>query len=158
MGRAGQGILAFFSWKAFSAYYKKCLNTTSVTYDTFWTVFLDRQSTVFSLWRMIQSFTHQRTRKSKGATAFIILNILFVVAFPTIMSAMTGYRPNTAAFVTDTDSILIPFERFIVVAYVIHDGNRIGLGAGHIVPFISPLGGKDGKTPRDSVACAWGYC
>lgn len=114
------------------------MNAHPVRYDIFWTAFLDRQSTIFTAWDMGQAFTNQRTRRSRGAVVFIMLSILFVVAFPTLISAMTGYRFNTEPFIADTQNALIPFARFALVAYVIHDGDRVGLGPDYPVPFIPP--------------------
>lgn len=127
------------------------MNKDPVSYSTFWTVFLNGQPTIFTAWQMIRDFTNQQTRRSKGTMAFIILNILFVVSFPTLIGAMTGYRPNSTAFVTDTQNTLIPFDKFRLVAYVIHDADRIGIGLGQNfpVPFISsPIQPKPkGTTP-----------
>lgn len=107
-----------------------------VTYDTFWTVFLDTQPSLVSTYGLFWDFT----KKSAGegaVLAFIIMTMLLIIAFPTLASAMTGYRPNSKAFVVDNTGSLVPFESFSLVAYVIHDGDRINLSPDQVIAFSS---------------------
>lgn len=124
------------------------MGATSVTYSTFWAIFLDRQPSLLNISRVIRDSIKQQTRRSKPAIVFIPFSMSFVLAFPTLMSAMTGYRPNSAAFVADSVNSLIPFEKFTLAAYVIHDGHRLNLTENHIVPFVSGLGFSE--LPREA--------
>jgi hypothetical protein len=45
--------------------------------------------------RMIRDFTSRRGLKSKIAMVFMIATMIFVMAFPTLASAMTGYTGKT---------------------------------------------------------------
>lgn len=63
--------------------------------------------------------------------AFIVGTMIFIWAFPTLGSAMTAYSTNVKAFVNSTDGILVPFNSFRQVLYVIHDGQRINLTVGN---------------------------
>lgn len=56
---------------------------------------------------------------------FITTIMAFILAFPTLVSAMSGYDFNVASNVMDRDGNLIPFSNFSRVLYVIHDGWRI---------------------------------
>lgn len=51
--------------------------------------------------------------------------MLFILAFPTIVSAMSGYDSNVASYLPDRNDNLIRFDNFSRVLYVIHDGWRI---------------------------------
>jgi hypothetical protein len=65
---------------------------------------------------------------------WIILSTAFVVSFPTIASAMTGYSSNSKAYVQDVNGNLIPWNSSIPqLSFVIHDGQRVNLGANHPV-------------------------
>lgn len=62
----------------------------------------------------------------------MVVSGAFVIAFPTLVSAMTGYSSNIQPFVA-IDGKLAPFSDFLLVKYIIHDGSRIGLSDDHIV-------------------------
>lgn len=64
---------------------------------------------------------------STAATTFIILTMLYVLAWPTFASAMTSYTPSTQPLVYARDGSYIPMGDFQPVVYTIHDGWRIGL-------------------------------
>jgi hypothetical protein len=51
--------------------------------------------------------------------------MVFILAFPTLISAMSGYDSNVASRVLDRDNNLIPFNNYSRVFYVLHDGWRI---------------------------------
>ena len=56
----------------------------------------------------------------------MVATMLFILAFPTLMSAMSGYDSNVVSRVQDGDNNLVPFDKFVRVLYVIHDGWRVG--------------------------------
>ncbi|PSN68740.1 hypothetical protein BS50DRAFT_453521, partial [Corynespora cassiicola Philippines] len=58
------------------------------------------------------------------------------LAFPTLGSAMRGYKGNTRPFVRDKDDNYISFESYKFVLYIVHDGWRINKTADLIVCFI----------------------
>ncbi|KAK3374725.1 hypothetical protein B0H63DRAFT_480813 [Podospora didyma] len=139
-GRVGQAILAFFSWKAFSMYSKAFMGTGSLTYDTFWAIIMQNGPSLRSTVHVIRDFATRKALQSKLAMAFIVSSMLFILGFPTLASSMSGYASNTGAFVADMEGTLVPFARFIPVAYVIHDGWRVNLTGDYIVPYVdSPV-------------------
>lgn len=58
---------------------------------------------------------------------FMILTMIFVLAFPTLASAMTGYSTNNQAMVKTDEVKQVLFSKFESARYVIHDGNRVNL-------------------------------
>ena len=135
VGRGGQAIVAFFSWKAFSAYVRSAMETTPITYGTFFTIFLEGDASFRSTIRIIRDFVARKGLRSKVAMMCIVLNMIYMLAFPTLAGAMTGYTPASGAFVTDTEQNMIPFSSFVNVAYVIHDGPRVNLTKDYPVPY-----------------------
>jgi hypothetical protein len=125
VGRAGQAVLAFYSWKSFAVYVRSSMETAPVAYDTFFTVFLEEEPSFRSTIRVIRDFTCRRGLRSKLAMVSIITAMIYVLAWPTLASAMTGYTSASGAFVIDTAQNLISFSSFVPVAYIIHDGWRI---------------------------------
>lgn len=95
---------------------------------------------------VIRDFIARRRLKSKTAMIFMAVTMLFVLAWPTVASAMTGYDSNNVAFIKIKDGSLIPFASFIPLLYVIHDGSRIdGLTDEYLVPCCS----EASKSPLD---------
>lgn len=87
---------------------------------------------------VIRDFIARRRLKSIAAMVFMTITMLFVLAWPTVASAMTGYDSNNVAFVKIRDGSLIPFSSFVPLLYVIHDGSRIeGLTDEYLVPCCS---------------------
>lgn len=58
---------------------------------------------------------------------YMIVTMMFILAFPTFGSAMTGYKSNVQAFVQDRSRSYVPFSNFKFLYYTIHDGDRINL-------------------------------
>lgn len=68
---------------------------------------------------------------------FMLVTVGYILAFPTIASAMTGYTGNVAAFVPDNSGNFVKFESFLPVLYVIHDGDRINKTKDYIVTHLA---------------------
>lgn len=125
VGRGGQFILAIISWRVFAKYITTCMESEPVTYQLFRTVFLENEASLLSTYRTAKSFVWHRKLRSKAAMIFIVAAMMFILAFPTIISAMSGYDSNIASYLPSLDGNLIPFNQFSRVLYVIHDGWRI---------------------------------
>ncbi|KAK3292120.1 uncharacterized protein B0H64DRAFT_346694 [Chaetomium fimeti] len=135
VGKGGQAFLAFFSWKAFSTYVRSAMHTGPVTYSSFFAVFLESDASPMSTYRITRDFTTRGPLRSKLAMACIVATMAFIIAWPTLASAMTGYAPATQAFVLDIENNLISFGSFTTVAYVIHDGQRVNRTKDYLVPY-----------------------
>lgn len=109
------------------------MEVTPVTFRTYRTVFLQDQSLIFAIPRMVKDFTRRHGLHSKVAMVFMVMTMVFILAFPTFGSAMTGYSGNVKAFVADANSQLIPFEDFSFALYNIHNGWKINRGGEYIV-------------------------
>jgi hypothetical protein len=118
-------ILAFISWREFARYLTICMASEPVTYQVFRTIFIENDASVLSTCRTIKSFITQRRLRSKVAMTFMIATMLFILAFPTLMSAMSGYDSNVSSRVPDLSDNLVPFDNFARVLYFIQDGSRV---------------------------------
>lgn len=74
--------------------------------------------------------------------AFMVFSILFVMIFPTLAGAMTGYTATYAAFIKDYDDNYARFETFTPIIYNITDHRYINFTTTPVVPYYSVLGGK----------------
>ncbi|KAI1800065.1 hypothetical protein F4811DRAFT_54842 [Daldinia bambusicola] len=127
IGRGGQALMAFLSWRAFADYVTTSMEFAPVTFTVFSYIFLQDEPSFFSTIGMARAFIFNRGLKSKLAMVFIILSMLFIIAWPTVAGAMTGYTTTNDAFVPDTSNNYISILSFQPVLYVIHDGERVNL-------------------------------
>lgn len=78
---------------------------------------------------------------------FMIATMIFILAFPTMAGAMTGYTSVVKAYVPDiTDANMIRFDGFDAVIYVIHDGRRIKIQDNQIVTVVREQSGDSGSS------------
>lgn len=111
------------------------MESEPVTFDTFFTTHLEEAASITSTAKMMRDFSKRRRLRSKVAMAFIIVTMLFVLAWPTLASSMTGYAPAEEAFVLDLQQNLVPMNKINTVAYVVHDGWRVNLTGDHLVAY-----------------------
>ncbi|KAI1274864.1 hypothetical protein F5Y07DRAFT_371738 [Xylaria sp. FL0933] len=135
IGRAGQGILAYCSWRTFADYATVSMETAPITYTSFIILFMESGPSVKSMFQLLRDFLAYRRLKSKVAAAWIVLSMLFVLAWPTLIAALSGYSPNTGAYVKDVNGSFVPYNEFRLLSYIIHDGQRINLTDDYPIPF-----------------------
>jgi hypothetical protein len=74
---------------------------------------------------MIQEFSKYRPLESVIAMTWMILGATFVVVFPTLASAMSGYKPRSEPFIRDDEGNYMAFSRLYQVDYIIQDSSRL---------------------------------
>ncbi|KAM7210172.1 hypothetical protein V8F06_014449, partial [Rhypophila decipiens] len=139
VGRVGQFMMAFLEWRALSTYFHYAMYKSPITYNLFWTIYMDFQPSLLGTWGIFRETILKSRTRSRLTAAFVVLSMLFIMAFPTLASAMTGYRPNTKSFVVDQVGSLVPFEAFSLAAYMVHDVSRIGLKDNQVIPFTNTV-------------------
>ncbi|CAI4213578.1 unnamed protein product [Parascedosporium putredinis] len=127
VGRGGQALLVFVSWRVFAKYMTTSMARKPATYTTFWVIFMHQEATLFSVCRLLRDFVLYRGPASLLAAAFIFYTATFALIFPTLSSSMTGYKSDTQAFIGDGDGNLLKWADFQRVVYIVHDGERAGL-------------------------------
>ncbi|PVH92339.1 hypothetical protein DM02DRAFT_575938 [Periconia macrospinosa] len=125
IGRGGQAVLAYLSWRAFACYTTTSMELESVTFSSFRAIFVEQTPTIYSIGRLIRDFTSRKGLRSKLAMTFMVLSMVFVLSFPTLASSMSGYTTAVAASITDYNNATIPFNKFDILCYVLHDGHRL---------------------------------
>lgn len=119
--------MSFLTWRVFTDYVAMKMTEASVTYITFWIIFLHQEATFMSIYRLASEFCIYPGTGSPLASTFILLTIAFALAFPTFVNSMTGYVTDSGPFIEVETGTMIPFSKFAKVAYIIHDGARVGL-------------------------------
>ncbi|KAH7385960.1 hypothetical protein BKA66DRAFT_569276 [Pyrenochaeta sp. MPI-SDFR-AT-0127] len=124
-GRGGQTLLAFISWRVFATYVTSSMEIMPITFDTYRIIFLQNDSLISGIPCMIRDFTSRLRLRSRSAMIFIIATSLYILTFPTLGSAMTGYSANVRSYIPDRDGNYVPFEKFRMTSYIINDGSRV---------------------------------
>lgn len=113
-----------------------------VTFRTFRAIFIHNEASVFAIFGLIKDFGFRLRLHSRVAMVFMITTMIFILAFPTLGSAMTGYTSNVQSFVPDQDRNLVQFSSFERALYIIHDGWRINQDANYVVKQLRVLTGE----------------
>ena len=111
-----------------------------VTYRLFRTIFIENDASLLSTCRVLKSFLWQRRLRSTVAMVFMTSTMIFILVFPTLISAMSGYDSNVSSRLLDDENNLIPFANYSRVIYAIHDGWRIGKDGDYWITDTSPGG------------------
>ncbi|KAF2869436.1 hypothetical protein BDV95DRAFT_99821 [Massariosphaeria phaeospora] len=142
-GRGGQAVLAYVSWKVFADHVSTSMDVKPITYRSFYTIFIQDGPSILSIFSLVRDFAFRQGLHSKIAMTFIVTTMAFVLVFPTLGSAMTGYSSSVSAFIPDANATeetrsLIPFRELEPVLYVVHDGWRINQGSNYYIPADEP--------------------
>ncbi|KAF2123093.1 hypothetical protein BDV96DRAFT_510824 [Lophiotrema nucula] len=130
VGRGGQMLLAWVNYRVFNEwlmYHMECHLTSYKMY----TAVAFQTTTMSTLGVLLKEFLAYGEKSWKRffrwlAMLCMVLSTLYVLSFPTLMAAMTGYITTYEAYIEDFDKNLIEVDKFGWVLYVIEDAHRIG--------------------------------
>ncbi|KAK4223392.1 hypothetical protein QBC38DRAFT_399728, partial [Podospora fimiseda] len=171
VGREGQALFAYLTWKTVSNFVARSMEMEFITYDAFSTVFIIQDSSFLAICRILTDRTFYRSLRSKIFMAFVFLSLTFILMFPTAVNSMTGYVGKTAAFIaTDNKSTgeaktYVKFSEFNYVEYIIHDASRLNLTDDLIVeyepnnsyPNCRYYPRENGRSGLNKTYSKWGY-
>jgi hypothetical protein len=125
VGRGGQVLMAYVSAKVFTRSLLHSMEERAVSYSLF-------SSIAFQPISMEGIITLCRERFGKGLHGklrFVGITIaaFYIVCFPTLMSATTGYSTGWIPYVSTFNGTMVRLSEFDAVQYTIADGARIGL-------------------------------
>ncbi|QDS77353.1 hypothetical protein FKW77_005407 [Venturia effusa] len=124
-GRGGQTILAIISYQTIKRYITAAMETSPISYGTYKAVFLRDDIPFSSLVALIRECLTYRPLSSTLAMTWIVLSTIFVIIFPTLVSAMSGYSANGHAYIRDASGNFMDYENLFLIDYVIHDASRL---------------------------------
>jgi hypothetical protein len=64
---------------------------------------------------------------------FMVVTMIFLLLWPTLASAMSGYDANVGAYIPDENQNFVPFNNFTRLLYIVHDGERIKISNDSVV-------------------------
>lgn len=125
IGRAGQAILAWATFKVSSQYLDLAMREAPVSYGTFEALAFVPPSLVNTA-KLAADLLLCRGWRARLAILWIICNSLFVISFSSLASAMSGYNTNSEAVVADSRGQAANYADYQVVQFAINDAWRIG--------------------------------
>lgn len=127
IGHGGQALLCWVSYRAILDTLVYIMESDSVTYELYITLTMSG-STVLTLLALLRRMW--TTWEHRGRMTLIFLATVYVLIFPTLMAAMTGYSTRAEGWFILNDGNLVTHATFLAeqqTAQIILDGSRIGL-------------------------------
>lgn len=135
VGRGGQALLAWLLYLILSQALLHSMEIRSVSFERFAATSYNPDS-LKAFWILCQDVP--RTRAAQTRPLWILLGsvyvCLYLMAYPTVVSSITGYSAVSEAYVWISDNTtLVRIQDLRTVSAVVHDGSRIGLSDGFAV-------------------------
>ena len=106
VGRGGQALLVVFAYMLFSRVIVALMERGNVSYEVFATVAF-QTGTCAAVWRMfwqvVRSTPVPRTRRAYWCYLLMLLTTSYIVAYPSLVSAMSGYTTRFRPFIRRGD-------------------------------------------------------
>jgi len=124
VGRGGQVLLTYVAYRVFTKSLGRAMEGSQVSYHTFAAFAFEPGSTA-GVFMLAKDFASNRSLRSKMIVSWVLAATLYIVAFPTLSSAMTGYTSVSEAYLEDNSSNLVRWKLFVSVYATIVDADRI---------------------------------
>ncbi|KAJ5058261.1 hypothetical protein PSV09DRAFT_2408878 [Bipolaris maydis] len=130
VGRGGQLLLGWVNYRVFNEWLVYHMEMHFTSYK-FYAAVAFETTTMGTLGVLAKEFLAfgKRTRRQFFrwlAILSMLLSNLYVLSFPTLMAAMTGYITTYELFVEDREHNLIEWSKITRVTDIIHDAYRLG--------------------------------
>ena len=130
IGRGGQILLAWVNYRVFNEWLVYHMEQHLTSYKMYASVAFQTTtlSTLGVLGKEFLAFGERSWKRFFRWLAILsmFLSTLYVLAFPTLMGALTGYITTNEPYVEDYDHNLIEWSQLESVVYIINDAGRIG--------------------------------
>jgi hypothetical protein len=103
------------------------MEISSISYGTYKIMFVRGSISFTAMIGLIKEFWLYQPLSSVLAMIWIILSATFVIVFPTLTSAMSGYSANDQAFILDNSGNYLAYANLYLVDYVIHDKRLLNI-------------------------------
>jgi hypothetical protein len=137
IGRGGQLLLAWVNYRVFNEWLVYHMELHPTSYKLYAAVAFET-TTIGTLGVLAKEFLAfgQGTWKRFFrwlAILSMLLSTIYVLSFPTLMAAMTGYIATYEPYIEDYDHNLIEWRQIKQVAHIINDAERLGSYSGPLV-------------------------
>lgn len=133
--------MVLVAYKIFMDGLARLMEDSAVSYQLYASLTFSTTS-LLSTGRAIKGVMYMKGWRGKVFLAWFATSSIYVLGFPTLISATAGYvKPSTAGFKMADSTFLTPASSALRSCYVVHDGALIGLQNGTVVqgPPVSQL-------------------
>ena len=130
VGRCGQTLLVFVTFQVFTKSVVHTMEKRAVSYPTFAVLSL-RDPSLETMLVMAKEWSFYKGLRGKLSVLWIIFASAYVVAFPTLLSAATGYSTRYQPYVSESGG-LVPLQNFTQThntTFIVEDWRRIGFNS-----------------------------
>lgn len=143
IGRGGQMLLAWVNYRVFNEWLVYHMEMHLTSYKMYAAVAFQTTTmgTLGVLGKEFLAFGKGTWNRFFRWLAMLcmILSTMYVLSFPTLMAAMTGYITTSSPYIEDFDSNLIEWSHIRQVVYVIPDASRLGIASLNASPLVVTL-------------------
>ncbi|KAJ4305806.1 hypothetical protein N0V90_001338 [Kalmusia sp. IMI 367209] len=145
VGRGGQMLLAWVNYRVFNEWLLYHMEMHRTSYKMYTAVAFQTTTlgTLGVLGKEFLAFGEGTWKRFFRwlAVLCMLLSTLYVLAFPTLMAAMTGYITTYEPYIEDANHNLAAWSEIEPVRYVVKDSNR--LGEEYTAPLVAVLSDPD---------------
>lgn len=125
--------MVLVAYKIFMDGLARLMEDSAVSYQLYASLTFSTTS-LLSTGRAIKGVMYMKGWRGKVFLAWFATSSIYVLGFPTLISATAGYvKPSTAGFKMADSTFLTPASSALRSCYVVHDGALIGLQNGTVV-------------------------
>lgn len=144
VGRGGQAVLSIISYTILSKALLHSMESRPATFERYAATSYD----IGSFWALLalcqDLFSKRHTKRSIWVLLATVFVTIYLIAYSTIISAITGYQAVTTAYTAGDDgTTLIRLQDLQMVTAVIRDGSRVGLPDNYNITGASQWSGYD---------------
>ena len=144
VGQRGRLLMAWAAYRVFMDGLVSLMEKTAVTHDIYASLVYDTTS-LLSTWKAMKAVLRSKDWRSRAFMLWFCLSTIYILAFPTLMSAATGYVvPSTAGYRMPDGSFVMPDSAKLTSFYTLPNGAQIGEKNGTII-----------NGPQALVDCNW---
>ena len=134
IARGFQVVAGFFVYNVFRTAMVDTMRSQSLPQEELMAIEYSTTSTS-ALWTYIKCYNRWNRSKSHRFNMLVLIaSTAYVLAVPTLLSAMTGYQSKMEPMFLWNDSY-VEFSRLQPCRFAIVDGSRVGLGNDACIPF-----------------------
>ncbi|MCJ1423557.1 hypothetical protein MMC29_001441 [Sticta canariensis] len=135
VGQGGRLLLASISYIVFMDGLTRLLETSAVSYQLYATIVFDNSS-LQSTWTSLKAIFTGHSWRGRAFLAWFFVASIYVLAFPALVSAATGYlSPSTSGILMPDQSVIPSTSRDIVYCISIANGANTLIGLNESLVF-----------------------
>lgn len=133
VGMGGRLMMAWMSYIVFMDGLTRLMENSPISYNLYASLTFTTSS-LYATWYALRSVFYMKGWRSKAFLLWFAVSTLYVLGFPTLVSATGGYlTPSTAGFNMTDGSFVTPDSDQLRTCYQLNDGALIGYTNGSII-------------------------